>query len=39
MDLLSTIFAVVGLLLGIINYELDVRNHELDIYDPKKIIN
>jgi len=38
LDLLSTVFAIIGLLLAIINYELDIRNGELDLEDPKDII-
>ena len=34
MDLLSTIFAVIGLIIAIINYEKDLLNGELDIEDP-----
>ena len=39
MDLLSTIFAILGLIIAIINYELDIYNKEqLDIEDPEAII-
>jgi hypothetical protein len=34
---LSTVFAIIGLLLAIINYELDIRNKELK-FDPKEIM-
>ena len=37
LDLMSTIFAIIGLILAIINYELDVQGDEFD-FDPKKII-
>jgi hypothetical protein len=39
MDFLSTIFAILGLVIAIINYELDIYKKEDDFGDPLVIIN
>ena len=38
MDFLSTIFALIGLVLGIVNYELDLRNKEIDGFNNRELI-
>ena len=38
MDFLSTIFALIGIVLAIINYELDLRNDEIDKFDIENLV-
>ena len=38
MDLMSTVFALIGIVLAIINYEVDLDNNEIDGLDIDKLI-